>query len=131
MNREEVKEYIAETYAADEDFPWMRHPGYSVFLHRNDRKWFALIMDVPNEKLGLSGPGALDILNVKCDPILMGSFKSEPGFFPAYHMNKASWISIALDGSVSDQKIKLLLDLSYDLTNASAAKHPPKAQGKL
>lgn len=68
-------------------------------------------------KLGLQGEGILEIVNLKCDPVLVGSLRSEPGFFPAYHMNKENWISVALDGSVPDSKIKMLLDLSYDATN--------------
>ena len=38
----------------------------------------------------------------------------QPGFLPAYHMNKQNWISIILDGSVPDDKIFPLLGLSYD-----------------
>lgn len=38
------------------------------------------------------------------------------GFFPAYHMNKENWISILLDGTVSADEIKPLLELSYQLT---------------
>lgn len=44
------------------------------------------------------------------------NLKQKKGFFPAYHMNKDSWISILLDGSVSEEEIKNLLDLSYKLT---------------
>lgn len=128
MNREELKEYITAAYDTDEEFLWMRYPGYSVFRHRNNRKWFALIMDVPKEKLGVSGAGMLDVLNVKCDPVMIGSFRMKPGFYPAYHMSKTSWITIALDGSVDDEKIKMLLEISYDLTSAKPAKRPPKAQ---
>ena len=40
----------------------------------------------------------------------------ENGFFPAYHMRKDSWITVALDGSVADDKIKMLLDVSYQAT---------------
>ena len=40
----------------------------------------------------------------------------ENGFFPAYHMRKDSWITVALDGSVADYKIKMLLDVSYQAT---------------
>ena len=58
----------------------------------------------------------VEIFNAKCDPILIGSLRAEPGFFPAYHMSKSNWITIALDGSVDDGKIKWLLDMSYDLT---------------
>lgn len=31
-------------------------------------------------------------------------------------MNKDSWLTIALDGSVPEEKLKFLLDRSFDLT---------------
>lgn len=116
MNREKLKQFILDNYNAENDFPWMKYPNYEVFRHINNKKWFALIMDVPKCKLGLQGAGSLDVVNLKCDPILIGTMREEPGFFPAYHMNKESWITIALDGIVPDEKIKLLLDMSYDAT---------------
>lgn len=87
-----------------------------MFRHANNRKWFALMMEVPRDKLGLAGAEKLDIVNFKCDPILIASLRGEPGIFPAYHMNKSSWITAALDGSVSTETIELLLDVSYELT---------------
>ena len=65
---------------------------------------------------GLAGNQIIDILNVKSDPLLIGSLRSKQGYFPAYHMNKEKWVSIALDGSVPDDEIKNLLDMSYKLT---------------
>lgn len=73
-------------------------------------------MDVPKSKLGLDGDEILDVVNFKCDRILIDSLTAEPGFFPAYHMNKENWITVALDGSVSDEKILMLLDISFELT---------------
>ena len=101
---------------AEPDFPWLKYPKYEVFRHSNSKKWFALIMDVPKSKLGLQEPGMLDVANFKCDALLIGSLRCEAGFFPAYHMNKDSWITVALDGSVPDDKIKMLLNGSYDAT---------------
>lgn len=116
MNKADLTKYISELYSVDAEFPWTQYPDYMVFRHSNNKKWFAVIMNVPKEKLGLSGTEMLDILNVKCDPIAVGSFRLEPGIYPAYHMNKNSWISVALDGSADDQKIKMLLDMSFELT---------------
>ena len=48
---------------------------------------------------------------------MAGSFLSEEGIFPGYHMHKGNWITVLLDGTVSMDKIELLLDISYDLTN--------------
>ena len=50
-------------------------------------------MDVPKNKLGLQGEEMLKVV----DPILIGTLREEPGFFPAYHMSKDSWITVALD----------------------------------
>lgn len=116
MTRTELEAYIAETYNADPDYPWEDSPDAAVFRHGNNRKWFALIMNVSKSRLGLPGEGSVDIVNLKCDPIMLGSMLLEPGFFPAYHMSKAHWISAALDGSAEDEKIKLLLDISFDIT---------------
>lgn len=116
MNRNELETFIIETYNADADYPWLKYPNYEVFRHCNNKKWFALIMDVPKSKLGLQGDELLDVVNFKCDPLLIGSLREEPGFFPAYHMSKDSWITVALDDSVPDDKIKMLLDMSYQAT---------------
>ena len=117
MNREQLEKFLCETYAADMDCPWIKYPNYEVFRHSNNKKWFALIMDVSKNKLGLAGGEILDIVNFKCDPALIGSLRVENGFFPAYHMNKDSWITVALDGTVDDEKIKFLADMSYELTS--------------
>ena len=116
MNREELTNYTLETYNADQDYPWAKYPNFTVLRHANNKKWFALIMEIPRSKLGLHGDELLDVVNFKCDPILIGSLREEAGFFPAYHMSKTSWITATLDGTVSEDKIKMLLDLSYELT---------------
>ena len=116
MNRRELEEFISSAYGVDAEYPWARYPGNAVFRHRSNQKWFALVMDIPKSKLGLEGEGSLDVLNLKCDPLLIGSLREERGFFPAYHMSKTSWMTVALDGSVEDEKLKWLLGLSYDLT---------------
>lgn len=116
MRRNELEAFIMETYNAEADYPWRKSPNHAVFRHCSNRKWFALIMDVPKNKLGLQGEGLLDVVNLKCGPILIGSLREEPGFLPAYHMSKDNWITVVLDGSASDDKIKMLLDMSYQAT---------------
>ena len=124
MNREELESYILNHYAAQPDYPWADTPRAAVFRHAGNRKWFALMMEVPREKLGLQGTEKLDIVNFKCDPILISSLRGETGIFPAYHMNKSSWITAALDGSVQAKTIELLLDVSYELTKPKIRRKP-------
>ncbi len=115
MNRDELENYILEYYSAEIDFPWLKFPNYEVFRHEDNRKWFALIMDVSKNKLGLDDDEIIEVVNFKCDPILIDSLKTESGVYPAYHMNKEHWISVALD-EVCDEKIKMILDISFELT---------------
>ena len=64
----------------------------------------------------------MDVVNFKCDPILMESLLGESRFFPAYHMRKANWITVSLDGSISDEKIKMLLNMSRRATKQKIRK---------
>ena len=115
MNREALEAYLTGTYAVVPDRPWARYPDYVVFRHTGNRKWFALVMRIPGSRLGLPGNGLLDVVNVKCDPLLIGSFRELPGIYPAYHMNKGSWLSVSLE-EAGDETIKVLINMSYDLT---------------
>lgn len=117
MTREQLKEYILSEYGIVEDYPFNKDSTTAVFRHQSNKKWFALMMNIPSCKLGIESTANIDIVNVKCDPLMIGSVVLENGIYPAYHMNKANWISIALDGTADDDKIKWLVNLSFDATN--------------
>ena len=123
MTRDELTRYIFDTYSVEPDYPFPGDNTSAVFRHAGNRKWFALVMNIPAQKLGLPSENRIDIVNMKCDSVLIGSFRGLPGLFPAYHMNKESWITAALDGSAPDETVKTLLDMSYQAT-------APKTRGK-
>ena len=123
-DRKYLDKYITETYGVTADFPWMSAPSYAVYRHESNKKWFAVVMDIPKSKLGLSGDENICVVNLKNDPVMIGSLHKDEGIFPAYHMNKSYWITVLLDGTVDDDKLKWLLDISYNLTNK------PKKQKK-
>jgi len=116
INRNEIFTYVKETYNVEPDYPWVRTPDCAILRHRHNRKWFAAILDVEANKLGFDGNQVVDVLNVKCNPLLIGSLRCEPGILPAYHMNKEHWITLLLDGPVLHTKVYDLIDLSYQLT---------------
>ena len=116
MNREELAAYLTDTYSVEGEQLFARYPSFQVFRHNGNRKWFAVIMDIPRKNLKLPGDGEISVVNLKCDTRLIGSFREEPGIFPGWHMNKAHWLSVSLDGAVDDEKIKFLVDMSYELT---------------
>ena len=127
MNRQELIDHIIDEYSVEPDYPFPRDDISCVFRHNGNRKRFGIAMVVPYRTIGINWDGNVDILNVKCDPIMMGSLRGKPGFCPAYHMNKDKWITILLDGSAEKEDITALLAMSYSITapKIRRAKHVP------
>ena len=116
MNRQKLAAYLTENYSCTGEHLFAKYPSFLVFRHNGNRKWFAVIMDIPRKNLGLPGEGEISVVNLKCDTRLIGPFRQEPGIFPGWHMNKAHWLTVALDGTVEDEKIRFLVEMSYELT---------------
>ncbi|MCU9613162.1 MmcQ/YjbR family DNA-binding protein [Caldibacillus lycopersici] len=116
INRDEIFAYVKETFDTEPDYPWSKFPNYAVLRHRGSRKWYGLIMNIPRIKLGLSGEGSLDIIDLKCDPGFIRLLRNEQGILPAYHMNKEHWITVVLDSPFPKEEIYHLIDSSYYLT---------------
>ena len=121
MKQEALIQMISDAFGVSPDCPWESGTEALVFRHAGSRKWFALWMRVKNASLGLPGDGVSEVLNVKCDPILIGSLAREPGYLPAYHMNKGQWLTILLD-RVPQDDILALISMSYRLTGARKKK---------
>ena len=82
-----------------------------------------LVMKVMNKMFALFDIEKFESVNLKCDPERALELRAEnPGITPGYHMNKKHWKTIAFDGSVSDELIIELTDLSYDLVRKSLPK---------
>lgn len=116
--RKEIEKYINENYDILQEYPWDDSPTHTTFKHKNNQKWFALIMYVPYEKLSIKKEGNANIINLKSIPEMIGGLRQIKGILPAYHMNKEHWISVLLDGTVPKKKICDLIDISYDLTKS-------------
>lgn len=116
VTRADILKYADENYNTKPEHLWAKYPSYEVLRHRRNGKWYAIIMDVPQNKVGLDGEEAVDILDIKCEPDMVVSLSAQKGFARAYHMNKQHWLTIILDGTVADDEIYNLLDISYEMT---------------
>lgn len=117
FKREEIFNYIKNKYNELPEYLWSKYPNYAVLKHNENNKWYAIIMDVEKEKLGLVGKDKIDIIDMKCYPDMIGNLRKEQDVFPAYHMNKEYWISIALNGNFKKEKLFDLIDISYEITS--------------
>ena len=115
MTRKEFEKLVEESYGVTGEYLFAKHPTYRIYRHRGNRKWFAAVMELSGDKLGRQD-AQVQVVNLKCDPRMIGSFQQENGIYPGYHMNKSHWLTLALDGTAKDDTIRFLLDMSYDLT---------------
>ena len=125
MTRAELFAHIADTYSVIPDYPFEEDFVTAVFRHAGNRKWFAIAMRIPRGKLGLAGEGLIDVVNLKVSPEMIPSLVREAGVFPAYHMNKSHWVTVALDGTepgASDDMAAFLTEVSFTLTAKKAKK---------
>lgn len=122
MERQEIFDYAKKVYGTVPEYLWKQYPDYAVLRIKETDKWYAVIMNVPRDKLGIEGSGKVEILNVKCNPEMAASLIQAQGFLTGYHMNKNHWISILLDGTVGEIMILDLLDRSYELIESCVGK---------
>ena len=120
--RPDILRYAREKLSTEPDCPFSGDTQTLVLRHADSGKWFALLMRVRADRLTLKRSGEVEIMNVKVDPLLTGSLRTQRGILPAYHMNKERWISVVLDGSVPLEQALALLDMSYALTQKGGAR---------
>lgn len=114
--RQDILDFAVQTYGTKPEFLWSKYPDYGVLRHSDNNKWYAVIMGVSKSKLGLQGNEKVDVLEVKCEPLMSGSLLREKGVLPAYHMKKGNWLTVLLDGSADKSLAFALLQMSYELT---------------
>lgn len=119
MQTDRIIEHIKTEYGTEPEFLWPdRYPSYAVFRHNDNKKWFALVATISSKSLGLNGEKEIDVINLKFDKNQTYDFaETNDHIFPAYHMNKNNWITIWLDGTLSDEFIFELIRKSCLLTD--------------
>ena len=62
-------------------------------------------------------------VSVKCEPGLAVELRNTyPAIRPGYHLNKRHWNTITLDGSLTDELVRDLVEDSYDLVVSALPK---------
>ena len=129
-----IARLILERYGVSPDFPFGQSPdeAYGTFRHADNKKWFALIMNIKlaallrtkNKVAADSGNGEenenpdtrIDIVNLKIMPEKGETLLSVKGIYPAYHMNHVHWVSVILNDTLPDARVMELVNESFRLT---------------
>ena len=107
---------IISKYGDRPAFMWEKFPEYGVFKNSQTGKWYGIIMNLKRSKLGEKSNDLVEIINLKLDENEIQELLKKDGFYKAWHMNKKTWITILLDGTVTDKTILALVDKSYSYT---------------
>ena len=117
----EVISYAKAKYGDELEFLWKKFDDNAILRNKQSKKWYAAFLTVSASKLGISSDEKIEIIDLRCEKEEVSSIVDHKLIFPGYHMNKDSWITIKLDGSMKTKKICELLDKSYDMTRCSNA----------
>ena len=117
MTKQEFLDYCLNTYGTSPDYPFDEDFETAVFRHSDNRKWFALPMQVSRLKFGIDSDEVIDVVNLKLPTEMFGSFGAADGVYPAYHMNKLHWISVLLPDAPNDV-VQFLLNASFEATKS-------------
>ena len=102
MDLENIRTYCLNKPAVNESFPFDKN----TLVFKVGSKMFAL-MSLDRVPLNI---------NLKCEPKKAVQLRNDyPQITPGYHMNKKHWNTIRIDGILSPDLIKALIDHSYEL----------------
>ncbi len=82
-----------------------------------------LCFKVMGKLFALTDVDRFESVNLKCDPEKLILLRDRyPAVKPGYHMNKKHWMTVLMDGSLTDNLIMEWIDHSYDLVVAGLTK---------
>ena len=105
---------IQEKYGNQLEYLWEKSPDTAVLRHEGNKKWYAVLMKISWDKLEKGREDLVEAVNLKHDQV--AGLLSKKGIYPAFHMNKRYWISVALDDTLSDEEVLELMEKSWNLT---------------
>lgn len=115
MTRSDFLEFVEEDFNIKPDKPFEDDFDTMVLRHKDNKKWFGIVMKISKNKLVGEDKRKVDVLNIKCLPLLRQSLLKNKGIYVAYHMNKIHWISVILE-EITLQELRPLVEMSFDLT---------------
>lgn len=114
MDYDAARDYLLGRPEAREDFPF----GPEARVFRIHDKMFALLMERAGQPQ----------VNLKCDPEEALALRDVfDAVLPGYHMNKAHWNTVLLDGSIPRSELERMMDRSYALVVKSLRKSQRQA----
>ena len=97
---QQVLAAVADQYSDQPEYLWAKFPNNAILRRQDNRKWYALLVKVSADKVGLAGSDLVDLLVLRADPATIQAQLAAGTALPAYHMNKQHWLSYRLDNGL-------------------------------
>ena len=109
--------FARNRFGTKPDRPFRLAPEQLALRHEISGKWYALFMEVDPDVLGLPGKVPVTVMNVRISDVVLHSvLLRQQGIYPAFHMNKANWLTVVLNDTVPDDTIDSLIEESFFAT---------------
>jgi predicted DNA-binding protein (MmcQ/YjbR family) len=116
MNPAQLRDHCLSFTGAEETFPF----GYETSAFKVRGKIFALSR-LGSDKLRVS---------LKCEPTLAEQLReAHAAVIAGYHLNKRHWNTVIVDGSLSAQMIRDMIEDSYDLVVSQLSQRDRRGLG--
>lgn len=110
-----VIQYVREKYGNELEFLWEKFPDNAIWRRKDNQKWYGLVITISKRKLGLDSDEIVEAMDLRLKPEQMADTIDNEKYFPGWHMNKKSWYTVILDGSIPTDEICRRIDESYGL----------------
>ena len=107
MERQDIFQYVKKGYGTVPEYLWEHHTAYADLRRSTSKACYAL--------LKREASGENEILDGRIDQTVVGSLCQIRGLLPDRNAEDGNWVSIPLDGSVSEATVLDFLDRSYEL----------------
>ena len=114
-NTKKIIEFVKQEFNSFLEFLWPKFSNNAICRRQDNQKWYIAFMKITADKLGLNEKEPIEIIDLRVDNNKLNSLLDYKTFFPAYHMNKQSWITINLDSVKHIEQIYDLIRASYAL----------------
>ena len=109
----EIVAYVKNKYGDELEFLWEKSPKNAVIRRKSSNKWYAVILTISKRKIGLDSDKIIEVINLHNSEEEIKKLIDCKKYFPAYHMNKKHWISIALNVCKDEAFIQKCVINSY------------------
>ena len=107
--------FVRETYGDELEFLWTKFPDNAVWRRKDNKKWYGAVLTVSGKKIGLKSDKMEEIIDLRMSAEDAETVLARAHYYPGWHMNKKSWYTLVLDGSIADDELKQRIRESFDL----------------